>query len=1331
MILPAIGSRVRNHLVVRARRALITGVVLALASLALLLLTVATAHATQARIFSGAFGGEHSTVPDPYPLARPWSVGVDEATGDVYVTDPANYRVEEFAPTGDFLLMFGEKVNATAVKANGTEAEQDLCTAESGDTCQKGVPGAAPGDFEGEALYVAVDNSSGPSKNDVYVGSSVEDLLVGENQVQKFDSTGQLIGSWGTDGQLNGSTIASPPARLPGPFDQINGVAVDPSGNLWVYGTGDEQGRVFEFQQNAAFLQDWPTGTFTGSGIALNSEGDAYVTIGFHETAKYAANGTRLGKITTEGVNNEALTVDAANSDLYVATSPSPFNVLRFSPSCRMRPFEGGCEPEESFSSSHLAYSRGIAIDPASPGEVDPREPLYVAEQERGEVAGFSFEAVPEVLTRKASDFTSGAAMLNGTVNPSGLILNEGLAGCRFEWGEVAGVYGHVAECEQSAAEIGSGTIPVAVSAQISGLAAGHTYHFRLVAGNANDVNPGLEVDEPSMSGDSSFGPPLVESWSVSGVSATGAKLETAVSPNNVDTSVRIEYGTTPALGKETGIVDIGSGEALEHASWTVLGLIPDTTYYYRVVAHSVLGTVESEAHAFETQGEAAVGVPTLPDGRGWELVSPPDKYGAAIEPMVAELNFAIQAAASGDAVSYVTTAASELGAAGNANLSQVLSSRAGPGDGWQSQDISLPHSEASGVSLNSQEYRLFSGDLARGLLQPFGTFEAALSPEASEQTPYLRSDFAGGNPEALCADGCFRPLATSAAGFEDVTGGSKFGIAQNGGGTCPPRPECGPEVLGANVDLSDVVLSSTAPLLEGAPENGLYEWAGGKLTLVSILPSGKADAAANRPRLGQWEERSIVARNAISTDGSRIVWSDKNDTRLYLRDLETEETVELGKAGLFEDASSDDSTVFFDEEGHLKECQLVEEPGHLHCKTRELGSLEGTMIGASEDGSFAYFVSGTELELDHGNTVEPIAALSSEDYPDWAGTSSIEPLPHLTARVSPNGRWVAFMSQQELTGYDDHDAASGHLDEEVFLYHAAAVAGEQGSLVCVSCNPTGGRPHGVEFEQLEASGGHAGLAGGGSRVWRPDQWLAAAVPAWTSNLYQSRYLSNSGRLFFNSSDALVPQDTNNTEDVYEYEPPANPEAPTSDNCATTSQTFSTRSDGCVALISAGTSSEESAFLDASEDGDDVFFLTTARLAPQDVDRSLDVYDAHVCSLEAPCPAEPQPGPAPCEGDACQGGGLVPHDPTPGSLTFHGPENLPPPPPPPPPPAKPLTRAEKLTKALKLCRKDRRKRSRVSCERLARKRYPSAKKAKAKKATAGGSRAARARGRLG
>ena len=58
---------------------------------------------------------------------------------------------------------------------------------------------------------------------------------------------------------------------------------------------------------------------------------------------------------------------------------------------------------------------------------------------------------------------------------------------------------------------------------------------------------------------------------------------------------------------------------------------------------------------------------------------------------------------------------------------------------------------------------------------------------------------------------------------------------------------------------------------------------------------------------------------------------------------------------------------------------------------------------------------------------------------------------------------------------------------------------------------------------------------------------------------------------------------------------------------------------GCVGLISSGTSRSESAFYDASENGDDVFFDTTGRLVTEDYDKAYDLYDAHVCVECVPC----------------------------------------------------------------------------------------------------------------
>ena len=136
----------------------------------------------------------------------------------------------------------------------------------------------------------------------------------------------------------------------------------------------------------------------------------------------------------------------------------------------------------------------------------------------------------------------------------------------------------------------------------------------------------------------------------------------------------------------------------------------------------------------------------SLLDGRAWEMVSPAGQArrvawtcrggsGASRRPSRAE------------AVAYVASRPTESEPAGYSNALQVLSTR-GPG-GWSSRDISLPEISPSGASVGiGQEYRAFSDDLSRAMAQPFGAFDPSISPEASEQTPYLRSDIPTGEPK-------------------------------------------------------------------------------------------------------------------------------------------------------------------------------------------------------------------------------------------------------------------------------------------------------------------------------------------------------------------------------------------------------------------------------------------------------------------------------------------------------------------------------------------------------------------------------------------------------
>ena len=209
----------------------------------------------------------------------------------------------------------------------------------------------------------------------------------------------------------------------------------------------------------------------------------------------------------------------------------------------------------------------------------------------------------------------------------------------------------------------------------------------------------------------------------------------------------------------------------------------------------------------------------------------------------------------------------------------------------------------------------------------------------------------------------------------------------------------------------------------------------------------------------------------------------------------------------------------------------------------------------------------------------------------------------------------------------------------------------------------------------------------GGPSGWVGRGWLAGSVPGWTryrlgEALYQSRYLSDDGRLFFNSDDALVPLDVNGTWDVYEFEPVG--VGTCTKETSSGSDEYVPAENGCVGLISSGESDEESAFLDASESGGDVFFLTTAQLVPQDTDSAYDVYDAHECTSASPCFSAPAVSPPACvTADSCRAAPTPQPEifGAPASATFSGPGNVTP-----GTPAKVLTKAEELSKALGTCK---------------------------------------------
>ncbi len=1190
-------------------------------------------------------------------LMSPGGIAVNEATGDIYVVDRGHGRVVHLGPDDECLAQFKVKI---------AEAEE----------------GAV------ENSSIAIDNNpASPSFGDVYVVANSE-----PEAIQKYEAGAKETGK-----KVEGKLAAMKKGEEE--FFGLLGVAVDAKGNLYVY---QEEG-VDSFDSSS------PKNKFSShveleggciepfSGFAAAPSGEAFY-------------------VAKERESRGELCVEPSRVIAQYASSGSV--IKRALQSQR---------------------STGAAVDLSSANAGD----VYVQD------------------TKEVSTFTASGALIDRFGQEAGHELQQG-----------AGVAVDSKTHEVFVAEAQTGAIVVYEEPQ---------------------AKPAIDA----LSAQEASGNP------------TSVQLSAQIDSKGSDTHYFFQYGTTdcaasPALCSDAPAApggDLGSGFGDHSVSLQLTSLKAGTNYFYRVIATNSSGSSESQSATFQTLPSTAL----LPDGRSWELVSPPEKGGGSVEPLSKEGGL-IQAAAGGGAITYIANSPFGSEIEGNRALepNQIVSTRSA--GGWSSKDIVTPSERGEGFIPGApHEYQAFSPTLSLALVEPQPPIEAfehpTLSPEASERTIYRRSEEACNSASA----DCFQPFVSASSDTAEVAGEkTKFGGKLR--------------LLGSNTDLTDAVFESPVGLTAAAPSppsaQNLYEWTAGEapaqqLQLISVLPSG---APAQEAFLGA---NSKDVRNAVSADGTRIFWSglSENPTgevfqHLFMRDTDSAKTVQIDAAqGVaepkeepeseeqeFQTASANGERVFFSyplrlteestqpeeavllEEGpDLYVCELPEQANKCNLKDLTVSSVGESadvlgVLGASEDGSSIYFVANGVLSSQAsaagahpgncgggGFTQETcslylarydakakawqqprfIASLSGDDERDWLADNGGQ-LERLTSRVSPNGRYLAFMSDSSLTGYDNRDAnplAHEARDQEVFLYDAS-----QERLSCASCNPSGARPHGV-YDTVD-SGEGLGLL-----VDRPEEWagswLAGSIPGWTqiagasytasgAGRYQSHYLSDSGRLFFNSADSLIPQERSSApltrtreeqvegqktqvgvENVYEYQPQG---------------VGGCQIEGCVGLISSGTSAHESTFLDASESGDEAFFTTAERLVATDEDTNYDVYDARVCTASSPCLSYEVSKSTPCEGlsgegscrgaQASQQGGL-----TPASSSFSGPGNILNAPSPAtevlPNKTSQLTRAQKLKRALKACRKKHNKHKRAACERQARKQYAPKHKAQKNKRKGG------------
>jgi hypothetical protein len=773
---------------------------------------------------------------------------------------------------------------------------------------------------------------------------------------------------------------------------------------------------------------------------------------------------------------------------------------------------------------------------------------------------------------------------------------------------------------------------------------------------------------------------PTITATSVVDLNLYTARLRAQINPNTFASTYHFEYGLEDCSLSVSACTSTAGGsiaaghKAVAVSPQEIIGLEPGTTYHYRVVAENAKGGTAGPDKTFTTP-VSGLGF-QLGDHRVWEMVSPSNKHGGKI------LHFsqgAFQAAADGDGVAYQSVTSIEANPDGSraVDTSTVLSRRGA--ERWSSKDVSPPHAEVAQLRFGG-DYKAFSTNLERALLEQ--SDNTLLSPEASEETPYLRE-----NTEP----GAYRPLVTAKEGYANVPQGTVFGGAA-GSGQSPVR------IVAADPSLTHPVVNSRTPLVPEAAPGSLYQWSDGQLQPVSVLPASEGGAVVS----GAAGAGKGSIRHAVSSDGSRVFWG-RDETSLYVRDTATQETgrldvAQLGPSGegvagpLFDGASADGTVAFFNDSRRLT-VDASAPPGEsikdlYRC---EVGRLEGGTLGCAslidlsapiegsgekaevlgvapafaDDGSRAYFVARGVLDTapnEVGDTAVPgdpnlylweegkgrrfIATLSGRDRLDWGVAAGIvgPSAAKLSAAGSPSGRYLSFMSERSLTGYDNRDAKSEEPLEEVFRYDAA-----EDRLECVSCNPSGASPEGqvssTKPNQADVQGSWAG------------RWVAAILPAAQESeptvglvFHHPRVVLDNGRVFFNAVDSLVSADSNGEWDVYQYEPTGVGDCTASSEGAATARSAR----GCTSLVSSGTAEEEATFIDASESGDDVFFITPQRLSVLDEDFELDVYDTRVDGVPATLPVINE-----CLGEACQPAPNPPNDPTPASAAFKGSGNVP------------------------------------------------------------------------
>ena len=1164
--------------------------------------TAASGHTCKTGVPSGEAGA----------FLYPHGIAIDQKTGNVYVGGGNNLRIDAFGATGKFEGSFGWGVNASS-PAN----ELQFCTVASG--CQAGQATVSAGGFQG--IYsgaLAVD----PTTDHLRMGDDYNHRI---NEFSLTSNADKEVTGVSFIRALGWNVNASTPAEElqecsaltgcqegtvgsgDGQLNEVNGLAIDSGGSTYAISsagncTSETPCRVMKFNANGTFKETFGPTSGGDAKCQLNWTNNVFST---EEAAtSIAVNSVSQHVFLTRKTSDTTFEICEFNSD---------GKLLQRSPSEPILTVIGG----------------GMSLATAPEGHVDVVALNAFRTASPVRIFGIVPAAPAEVLP--PTEVTPTSATLNGEVTtpqPGGAGFDVRY---RFEYSSDNGSTWLRAPSSGTASVGSTSPGPHVVQQKITNLLANSTYRVRLVTITSDTTTS----EERTFT--TPVGPPRISEIRASNADQTSVKLEAAVNPNGSPTSYRVEWGATTAYGHSvpSGFEPfVGSGHEPTPVAVTLADLSQGNAYHYRVVAHNAGGSTVSPDQIVETLNSCG-----LPEGRCFELVSrreagPVAIPGETVSP--AELHF--QAATNPGALAYVVEAGYPEASKG----AEVLYRGTRGPNSWESTQISNPFvapNEQAGLGNGSGNTKFLSDDVSCG-------FAESPQPLTDDPGTRLAIESGGTNLYRVNPDNSYTAVTKlPPENSEGREGRNNFNVAY-------ASQDCGVVLFSSIYHYPGIAGKDST-----AVPSRLYEWDEGTLRNVGAVPGPGGEEVVVEAEAGT----GTNSLNTVSEDGSRIFFSAsrqaspnseeigkeavfvREDGGASVRDISLSQTGTPDKAAAFQWATPDGSRAFFTANAGLTEESSPEGTDlyEYNLETEELidrsvsqvegGAQVAGFVGAAEDGSHVYFISRAQLVTGRGDTqAENQSAHTYSIYGESAGEVSFvatigqNELNRValqggdrrswSSRVSPDGRYLLFVSSANVTGY-----VSGG-SWEAYLYDADG--GAQG-VTCISCRQDGQPSVGPEGYEVLSKG---------EAINNPTH------PAQSLVIHEGE-----PRVFFNSPDTLAPGAEEGQNNVYEW---------------AHGQVFrlSSAPEGQLVTPISGFGN---AFVGASDDGSDVYLFTPETLNWEDGDERVSVYDARLGGGYPEPPAPPVPCEATSEG-SCQGAAQgAPALSGAASAAFNGPGNPP------------------------------------------------------------------------